>query len=325
MADEAPIWPDLPICDPHHHLPDHAHYDRYLLPEYIADITASGHNIVSTVFVEWLTAYRPDGPEDMRFVGETEFANGIAALTADGHYGPRVCAGIVSRADLTGADVDAQLEEHIRAGGGRFRGVRHCAGWDEGPEIYCSHTNPPQNLYGREDFRAGFAKLAAYGLSFEAWQYHTQLPEVTALARAFPDTKIMLDHVGGPLGVGRFAGKRDTEVFTQWKRDLTELAACPNVWVKLGGLAIRLCGFGYNLRDEKPGSDELVTAWRPWIETALEIFGTERAMFESNYPVDKMTCSYGALWNTWKKIASGASETEKARLFHDNAVAFYRL
>lgn len=323
-APEEIIWPELPICDPHHHLWDFPG-SRYLLDELLADIT-DGHNVVSTVFVECTAFYRADGPEEMKYVGETEFVNGVAAMSASGRYGPvRACAGISGRANLAmGAAVDEVLAAHVAAGNGRFRGIRHAGGWDASPQIENSHTNPPQGLYGSAAFREGFAKLADHGLIFEAWQYHPQLPEVAALADAFPHIPIMLNHVGGPFGIGPYAGKR-AEVFEGWARDIKEVAKRPNVWVKLGGLGMATYGFGFNKRDMPASSEELAQAWQPYIDTCIEAFGVDRGCFESNFPVDGVSCTYRTLWNALKRTASGASDSEKAKLFKDNAVQFYKL
>jgi predicted TIM-barrel fold metal-dependent hydrolase len=322
--DEAIIEPDLPICDPHHHLWDFPG-SVYLLPELLADL-GGGHRVESTVFVECGAFYRAAGPDPLKYVGETEFVNGVAAMAASGRYGPILaCEGIVGRADLLGGAAVAEvLEAHVRAGGGRFKGIRHAGAWDPSPDIRRSHTAPPPGLYGDAAFRAGFAELGRLGLSFEAWQYHPQLGEVAALADAFPDTAILLNHVGGPLGVGPYAGRR-AEVFDAWKAGVTELARRPNVWVKLGGLGMPICGFGFHHRDPKPGSAELAEAWRPYIETCLEAFGPARGLFESNFPVDRASCDYATLWNALKRIAAGASADEKAALFRDNARRFYRL
>jgi L-fuconolactonase len=326
---EAILEPDLPICDPHHHL-WHFPTSRYLLEDLLADIGpgdgVGGHKVESTVFVECTAFYRTRGPEAMKVVGETEFVAGVAAMAESGHYGPvRACEGIVGRADLClGGAVDAVLKAHITAGGGRFRGIRHAGGWDPSGAIRNSHTDPPEHLYGRPDFRAGFARLAANDLTFEAWQYHPQLPDVLDLARAFPGTPIMLNHVGGPLGIGPYAGRRD-EVFAGWRKDIRDLADCPNVFVKLGGLGMAVYGFEFHQRHPRPDSTELAEAWRPYVETCIEAFGSERGVFESNFPVDKVSCSYNTLWNTFKRLTSGASAEEKARLYRDNARAFYRL
>ncbi len=319
---EAIIEPDLEICDPHHHLWDFPN-SVYLLPQLLADLT-SGHKVTSTVFVECGSFYRTGGPEAMTFVGETEFVNGVAAMAASGRYGPILaCEGIVSRADLlAGAAVGEVLDAHVRAGMGRFKGIRHAGAYDPSPDIRRSHTAPPPNLYGEAKFREGFAELGKRGLSFEAWQYHPQLGEVAALADAFPQTPILLNHVGGPLGIGPY--KRE-EVFAGWKAGIEDLARRPNVWVKLGGLGMTSVGFGFHRRDPRPGSAEFAEAWRPYIETCIEAFGVERGMFESNFPVDGASCDYATLWNALKRVAAGCSADEKRKLFKDNARTFYRL
>ena len=323
MAEDI-LEPELPICDPHHHLWDFP-ASRYLLPELLADLT-SGHNVESTVFVECGSFYRASGPAPMSFVGETEFVGGQAAMAASGRYGPVLaCEGIAGRADLAeGAGVREVLEAHIRAGNGRFKGIRHAGAYDPSPDIRRSHTAPPPGLYGLPKFREGFAQLAPLGLSFEAWQYHTQLGEVAALADAFPDTAILLNHVGGPLGIGPYEGKLD-EVFAVWKTGVEDLAQRPNVWVKLGGLGMAICGFGFHHQDPRPGSDVLADAWRPYLETCIAAFGIERGMFESNFPVDGVSCDYATLWNAFKRVAAGCSADEKAALFKANARKFYRL
>jgi predicted TIM-barrel fold metal-dependent hydrolase len=318
------LEPELPICDPHHHLWDFP-TSRYLLPELLADVQ-SGHNVESTVFVECTAFYRASGPEQLRFVGETEFVNGAAAMAASGRYGAvKACEGIVSRADLTmGAAVGPVLDAHIAAGNGRFRGIRHAAGWDASPDVRKSHTNPPQGLYAQPAFREGMRELAKRNLTFEAWQYHPQLPDLIALARAVPEAKIVLNHVGGPLGIGPYASRRD-EIFKTWSRGIKELAGCPNVFVKLGGLGMTICGFDFHKREAKPGSAELADAWRPYLETCIEGFGPARGMLESNFPVDGASCGYAALWNAFKRVTKGASAGEKAALYRDTARRFYRL
>jgi predicted TIM-barrel fold metal-dependent hydrolase len=321
---EAILEPDLPMCDPHHHLWDHP-TSRYMIEELNAD-ASSGHRIESTVFVECASFYRADGPQAFAPVGETEAVNGVAAMSASGRYGEmRACAGIVGFADLTlGAGVEPVLQAHLRAGGDRFRGVRHSGAWDASDQVRNAHTNPPKGLYGSAVFREGYARLAENGLSFEAWQFHPQLPEVTDLARAFPETLLVLDHVGGPLGIGPYEGRR-AEVFDVWKADLAELAKSPNVVVKLGGLGMAICGFGFHKRETPASSAELAQAWRPYIETCIDLFGAERCMFESNFPVDRVSCDYRTLWNALKRLASGASGDEKALLFQDVARRVYRL
>jgi L-fuconolactonase len=321
---EAALEPQLPIVDPHHHLWERDGW-RYLLDEILADIN-TGHNILATVFVQARSMHRADGPEEKRPVGETEFVNGVAAMSASGGYGKvRVCAGIVGYADLTlGARVETVLEAHIRAGGDRFRGIRHITAWDPDPIVMNPAYQPPRHLMADATFREGFARLAPLGLSFDAWLYHPQIPDLTGLAKAFPGTKIVLNHVGGPLGIEAYKGRRE-EIFGTWSASIRELAKCPNVHVKLGGLGMRINGFGFEEKAEPPSSETLAAAWRPYIETCIEAFGPARSMFESNFPVDKGSYSYGVFWNACKRLAKGASAAEKADLFAGTAARFYRL
>ena len=315
------LEPALPICDPHHHLWDHPGR-RYLLDELLAD-TGSGHDVRSTVFVECLSMYRAAGPVALRPVGETEFVNGIAAMSASGRYGStRVAAGIVSFADLTlGEEAGRVLDAHLAASP-RFRGIRHAAGWDASEAVRNSHTNPPPGLLGDPRFRRGFAELARRRLTFDVWCYHPQLGEVTDLARAFPDTTIVLDHFGGPLGIGPYRGRR-AEVFAGWRGAIRALAECRNVVAKLGGLVMPLNGFDFHKRAEPPTSAELAEATREWYLHTIDCFGVERCMFESNFPVDKVSASYRVLWNSFKRIAAAFSKDEKAALFHDTAARVY--
>jgi L-fuconolactonase len=318
------LEPDLPIVDTHHHLWDRGGH-RYFLPEFLAD-AATGHRLVATVFLECHAMYRAAGPEPMRPVGETEFVAGQAAMSASGQYGPtRVAAGIVGFADLTlGERVEPVLEAHLRAGAGRFRGVRHSAAWDASDVIGNSATAAGPHLYRRADFRAGLAVLTRLGLSLDAWAFHPQLADVVDLARGCPDATIVLGHVGGVLGYGPYAGKA-TEVFADWKPRIVELARCPNVVVKLGGMMMRLAAYDYRTQPKPPTSAELAALWRPYMEVCIEQFGAERCMFESNFPVDKMGIGWAALWNALKRIAAGASATEKQAMFNGTARRIYRL
>lgn len=318
------LEPDLPIVDPHHHLWDR-HDWRYLLDELLGD-TSSGHNIVATVFVQARAMLRASGPAEMRHVGETEFVNGVAAMSASGIYGKtRHCAGIVGHADLAlGGRVEPVLAAHIRAGGDRFRGIRHITAWDADTSVRNPAYSPPPGLLSDKTFREGFAVLGRLELSFDAWLYHRQIDEVAGLARAFPETKIVLNHVGGPIGIGAYAGKHK-EVLPGWAASIKALAACPNVYVKLGGLGMRLGGFGFHEQPEPPSSETLAATWRPYVETCIEAFESSRCMFESNFPVDKGSYSYPVFWNACKVLAKGASDAEKADLFCGAARRFYRL
>lgn len=325
---EAPLDPDLPICDAHHHLWDFRTErvaQRYLLDEILSDLN-SGHNVVSTVFVECGSMYRSTGLNAMKPVGETEFVNGIAAMSASGLYGrARIAAGIVGSADLRLGDaIKPVLDAHIEIGGGRFRGIRHRAPWDPSNEVPNSQPTTIENLYLDEKFRQGFANLASRNLSFEGWCYHPQIPQLTDLARRFPDTTIILNHFGGPLGIGPYKGKHD-EYFPAWKRAVTELASCPNVVAKLGGINMEINGFDWHLKKQPPSSKELMEATRRFYEHTIEQFGPKRCMFESNFPVDMVSCSYNILWNSFKRLTADYSTTEKNDLFHDTACRIYRL
>jgi predicted TIM-barrel fold metal-dependent hydrolase len=324
LRKEEVIDPARPIVDPHHHLWDRGG-QRYLIEEMAADI-ASGHNIVATIYVEARSMYRAGGPEALRPVGEVEFANGAAAMSASGGYGPAViCAGIVGHANLLlGDGARAVLEAEIAAGNGRFRGIRHSSAWDADANVAGMYAARPKGLLLDPTFRKGFACLAPLGLSFDAWLFHPQIGELTDLARAFPDTRIVLDHCGGPIGIGSYANRRE-EIFPVWKASIQEIAKCPNTVVKLGGLAMRLLGYDFHERPKPPSSEEAAPAWRPYIETCIEAFGPERCMFESNFPPDKGQCSYQVIFNAFKRIAAPYSEAEKTALFSKTAMDFYRL
>lgn len=319
---ETAIDPDLPICDPHHHLwefPD----NRYLVDEFLGDV-AGGHRIVQTVYVECEQKYRQTGPVELRPVGETEFVHRItAALHADAAP-TKIAAGIVGFADMAlGAAVQDVLEAHMNASP-RFRGIRHATAWNASEKIRNAHTDPPEGLLRKPGFRQGFERLRDLGLSFDAWLFHPQIPDAVDLARAFPEVTIILNHAGGPLGIGPYAGKRE-EVFAVWRRNMIELAACENVVVKLGGLNMTMSGFGWHKREQPPESSELASAMRPYFETCVEHFGTGRCMFESNFPVEQASCSYTILWNAFKKLAQHCSPAERAELFQDVAVRTYKL
>jgi predicted TIM-barrel fold metal-dependent hydrolase len=335
LATEAPLDPDLPIVDTHHHLYDRISVEsariaggrqRYLLEELLADIDASGHNVVATVHADADAMYRADGPPELRVIGETEFINGQAAMSASGVYGPcRVAAGIVGTTDLRLGDrVRAVLEAHVAAGGGRFRGIRQTGAWDDDPAIFGGMFPVGEGLYLGREFQRGFRHLAPLGLSFDAFVLATQLADVTALARAFPETTIVLDHCGGPVGVGRYQGRRD-ELHPAWEQEIRRLAECPNVSVKVGGLGSFLGGFASFGADPAVPSEVLAAEWRPWVEPCIEAFGADRCMFESNYPVDYGSGAYGTIWNASKRITAGCSPSERAALFSGTAARIYQL
>ncbi len=341
---EAILEPDLPIVDPHHHLwdrpaallaalppPKHG-FDhvirkvpRYLLDELLADMKA-GHNIVATVYMECGSFYKASAEPHMKCVGETEAVNGFAAIGASNLYGEiRPCAGIVGTVDLTRGEAAREvLEAHIAAGGGRFRGVRQSASADADPEVLGPLHRRGPGLYLEQGFRKGFAQLAPLGLSFDAWMLEPQLPDLIDLARAFPDTTIVLDHVGTPLGLGAYQGRRE-ERFGVWRDNIRELAKSPKVNVKLGGLAMVFPNFPSFMSDPPAPSEQLAAEWKPYVETCIEAFGAERCMFESNFPVDIGSCDYATLWNAFKHLAKGASAAEKTALFSGTATKVYKL
>jgi predicted TIM-barrel fold metal-dependent hydrolase len=321
---EAPIEPDLPIVDPHHHLRDRPGH-LYLLPELLRDITR-GHDIRATVVVECSAMYRAEGPLELRPVGETEFVNGIAAMSASGSYGPtRVCAGIVGFVDMRlGERVQPVLEAHIAAGGGRFRGVRNQVSWDEYDGLKnVRGLNAPHVLLDPA-VRRGAGCLADLDLTLDLHCLFTQLTDVLDLANAVPQTTIILDHTGGPAHIGPYADRR-AEVFAHWKSRMQDLARLHNVVVKIGGLGTEAMGFGIHLEATRPSSERLAGLWRPYIEACVELFGPTRCMFESNFPPDKKTCDYGILWNAFKRVASQYTAADKAALFRATAATAYRL
>jgi L-fuconolactonase len=340
---EAILEPDLPIIDPHHHLwdrraaaapdgpPRHGFEallrlsPRYMLDELLADMKR-GHKVIATVYMECGSFYRQDDHPAFRPVGETEMVTSIASAGGSGQYGAvSPCAGIVGHVDLTlGERAREVLEAHVAHGGGRFRGIRHSASADADPDVLGPLARREPGLYLDPTFRSGFAQLEPLGLSFDAWLLEPQLPELVNLARAFPGTTIVLDHVGTPVGIGAYAGRR-IERFDIWRGEIKALAELPNVHVKVGGLAMPFPGFPSFMSDPAASSEQLAAEWRPYVETCIETFGPTRCMFESNFPVDLGSCPYDVLWNAFKRLAAGASAEEKTALFSDTARRVYRL
>jgi L-fuconolactonase len=321
---EAPIDPKYPIIDPHHHLWD-APRPRYLLDEVLADFR-TGHNVVGSVFVECRAMYRTAGEDELKSIGETAFVSGIAAMSESGAYGPtRVCEGIVGYIDLRlGDKARGLLEKHVAVSDGRLRGIRNIIAWHENPEVRSTSVAYPRDLLENPGFQAGFAQLGRLGLVYDCWLYQSQLTDLAGFAKASPDTTIVVNHLGGPLGVGPYAGRR-REAFAEWRKGLRLLAELPNTVVKIGGLGMRINGFGFHEHALPPSSEALADAWRDYIEETITAFGAHRCMFESNFPVDKGSYSYGVLWNAFKRLTSGASADDKADLFHRTAARTYRL
>ena len=339
---EAIIEPDLLIIDPHHHLWDlrpmlpmfpepHHPFIAAIIPnayytfDQLHSHMTSGHNIIGTVYMECGAFYNGAYGEALKTVGEIEFVNGVAAQSASGLYGPAgYCAGIVGHADLMRGSGAGEVLDALQATSRRFRGIRHAAAWDRDPAVLGAPFHHPEGLYRDTTFRQGFAELGKRGLTFDAWLLEPQLPDVIDLARAFPDQPICLDHVGTPVGVASYKGTLH-ERFDTWRHNIKELAKCENVVVKLGGLAMAFCALPEDGPCAGHSSEHLAALWRPYIETCIEAFGPQRAMFESNYPVDYWGADYAVLWNAFKRLTRGASADEKAALYAGTAARFYQI
>jgi predicted TIM-barrel fold metal-dependent hydrolase len=326
LTQEPILEPELPICDPHHHFWDfrtgRIPYQRYLLHELIADVDC-GHNVRSTVFIEAHAMYRAAGPAEMRPVGEVEFVQGLAAASASGLYGQcRAAAAIVGHADLKLGDrVEPVLEALQAASPNRFKGIRHIVTWDADPRVESRET---QGVLSSAEFHAGAKALARMGLSLDTICCFPQLPELVEFARATPDLPIIVNHLGGLNRTGPFAD-RDDAVMPAWKSGMAALAKCPNVMLKLGGIGMPRFGFGWHLRDKPIGSEELAASMAPLLSYCIDQFGPDRCMFESNFPVDKVSFSHPIVFNAFKRLSQGYSAAERAALFHDTAVKAYRI
>ena len=329
LAPEATLEPDLPICDPHHHFWDfrdaRVPYQRYLLHE-LADDMNSGHNVRSTVFVEARSMYRIEGPDDMKPVGEVEFVQGLAAASATGLYGPgRAAAAIVGHANLNlGTEVKPVLEALQAASPNRFRGIRHSVTWDANPAVENTAAHAAEGQMSSDKFRAGAKVLAGMGYTLEGWMYFPQMPELAEFAKAVPELTIILNHIGGLSQVGPYAG-REEEVISTWRKGIDAAASCPNVVMKLGGIGMPRVGFDWHLRDTPIGSEELASDMAPLMNYCIEKFGPNRCMFESNFPVDKVSYSYNVMYNAFKRLSKNYSASERADMFHDTAARVYRI
>jgi L-fuconolactonase len=326
LTQEPILEPELPICDPHHHFWDfrtaRIPYQRYLLPELIADVDC-GHNVRSTVFIEARAMYRADGPVEMRPVGEVEFVQGLAAASASGLYGAcRAAAAIIGHVDLKLGDrVEPVLDALQAASPNRFRGIRHIATWNADPRV---ESREREGVLGMPEFRAGARALGRRRLSLDTICCFPQLPELVEFARAVPDVPIILNHLGGLNRTGPFAN-RDDEVMPAWRSGMAEIAKCPNVYLKLGGMGMPRFGFDWHLRDKPIGSEELAASIAPLMTYCIEQFGPDRCMFESNFPPDKFSFSHHILFNGFKRFSASYSASERAALFHDAAVRAYRI
>ncbi len=319
------IEPDMPIIDPHHHMwvrPG----SPYALQDFLAE-AGSGHNIKASVFVECGSFYRKNATPLMAPLGEVEFANGMAAMAASGHFGDTlVCAGIVGTADISvGAAVAPVLDAQIAAGGGRFRGIRVSTKWDADEELNTTRYIVPRDIMQDSQFRAGFATLGPRNLSFDAMIYHPQILELADLACAFPGTTIVLNHIGGLLAWTKTYLARKDAAIADWQKSMVELAKCPNVYVKLGGLGMTYLGLGFEKHATPAPSAELAASWGALFKHCIDTFGPNRCMFESNFPPDRDAVSYPVIWNTFKRIAAKYSAAEKQSLFYGTAAKVYQL
>ncbi len=326
LTHEPTLEPEIAICDPHHHFWDFRSeripYQRYLLHELEADVDC-GHDVRSTVFIEARSMYRPDGPMELRPVGEVAFVQGLAAASASGVYGRcRAAAAIVGRADLKLGDRVEPILEALRAASpNRFRGIRHTVTWDPHLEI---EDREKEGVLATADYRAGARVLARMGLSLDTGVCFPQLPELAAFAKAVPDLTIILNHLGGLTRIGPYAN-RDEEVLATWRNGVAAIAQAPNVNLKLGGIGMPRMGFDWHSRTNPIGSEELAASMAPLMSYCIEQLGPDRCMFESNFPVDKVSFSHHVLFNAFKRFSKNYAAAERAALFHDTAVRAYRI
>ncbi|MWB79669.1 amidohydrolase family protein [Pseudooceanicola sp. 216_PA32_1] len=315
LVREDVLAPGQPIFDCHHHLWDRPE-GRYRAEELMADMGA-GHDVRASLFVQCRTGYRTTGPEALRPVGEVE-------TVLDWTRGrDRFPAGLVAMADLQLGDrVRPVLDALTEAGQGQVKGIRNTTAWHADPAVRSNPTPPPQGLMRTDAFLDGARAVAAHGLTLDVWAYQTQLDEVRALAEAVPELAVIVDHCGGPLGVGPH-DRFDPDNFRAWRESLAQVAALPNTRIKIGGFGLGVFGWRYADDALPPHSDTLANDWAPWVETCLDLFGPDRAMFESNFPVDKGQVSYRTLWNAFKRLAAPLSRDEQDALFWRSAARTY--
>jgi len=317
------LEPELAIVDAHHHLWEEGG-SPYLLAEMRADVD-DGHRIDATIFVQAHYGYRMDGPAHLASVGETEKVAAIALSARKGGCATRIADAIVAYADLMSGPLLAEsLDSHEIAAEGTLRGIRHSVSRDENFPDGIVLRPAPAGLLADPDYRAGLTELGRRGLVYDAMLYHSQISELVAAAKAVPGTNIVLDHLGCILGVGPYEGQEKAS-FTRWRDDMRRLADCPNVAVKIGGFGMIICGARWHERALPPSSVELAEAWHPYVETCTELFGADRCMFESNFPVDKAMYSYRTLWNAFKRITQGWPDADRAMMFSGTARRIYGL
>lgn len=334
---EDAIDPSQKIIDAHHHLWDYptlgdygdevSTHCRYTGDELVADIKLSGHNIINTVFVECMSMYNASGGPQAT-VGEVEYVQATAAMSNAGYWGESrpLCGGIIGHVDLRmGAAVREPLEAMMTVR--NFRGIRHSHNWDANEDVPVSHNPNAAEMLGSPEFREGFAVLDELGLVFDSWGWFTQLDELAELADSFPNTTIIINHLGAPLGVGPYSSHANG-INPDWQRYIVEIAKRPNVMIKLGGAGLAVLNFGFSGFDKaSPSSLQLANAWLPTFKILIDAFGCERGIFESNFPVDKISASYGNTWNAFQRICQSLelSQLQKDQLFYQNAARVYRI
>lgn len=321
QVEEEVLDPEIVIVDSHHHLWEQSGVP-YLLHEILGD-TQSGHRVAATVFVQANYGYRTFGPAHLAPVGETEKVATMRKAARQLGSPTDIAAAVVAYADLMLGDaVDEVLVAHAEAAEGALRGIRHSVSRDENFPDGIVLRPAPAGMLADTQYRTGLGRLRDHDLVYEAMLYHQQIPELAGMAKALPDLKIVLDHIGCVLGIGPYQG-RERETFLGWRRDMEVLSQCPNVNVKIGGFGMIICGARWHERSMPPSSSELAEAWRPYVETCIDLFGVERCMFESNFPVDKAMYSYRTLWNSFKRLTASMGHAERAALFAGTAVKTY--
>ena len=325
---EDPILPNIPIIDPHHHLWD-VGFGRYYIEELLEDINSSGHNILSTVYIMSSSntkIYSKDGLEEFKPLTEIEFATSEgkrADLIPNNRV--KVNASIVGSVDLTyGNKLKPVLEKAVNISEGRLKGIRMLLASHTDPRISSGAVKSDLGLMLHPNFIDGAKCIQDANLSLDFWIYHTQLNEMEKIARALPDLTIILNHIGGPIHLGEYEGKQ-AATHREWRSAMMRLSRIPNINVKLGGLGMAVNGAKFHNSKFPPNSVQLSDVWKPWIYETIDMFGFDRCMFESNFPVDKGSCSYGALWNAFKILAKDMSDDEINKLFSKNAAKIYKI
>lgn len=317
LGHEDVLAPEQPILDAHHHLWDRPE-GRYAAGEFQRDV-AQGHDIRASIFVQCRTGYRENGPVGFQPVGEVE-----TILKWCQEY-PSHPVGIIAFADLQLGDaVCPVLDALAAAGKGKVCGIRNTTAYHPHPMIRSNPRPTPEGLLRSDAFKAGARVLAEKGLCLDIWAYQTQLADVCALAQAVPDLTIIVNHCGGPLGVGPYR-RDDPRTFHEWRTALGRVAELPNTHIKIGGFGLTVMGYAYARHPFPPHSKALAADWAPYFETCTELFGIKRALFESNFPVDKGQFSYRALWNAFKRLSAELDDDARNDLFWRNAASCYRI